>query len=249
VKTQRGGGSAGLPALSLTGTAILQVDAEKRAPEATGAIRVIGGKLDQRGGRFVQCSALLDWPVGAQDTRGMAKVLILPGLGDSGPDHWQSHWERANPTWRRVRQRDWDRPAPAEWHATLERYIGDTGSAVTLVAHSLGCALVARWAGTSPRAGDVTGALLVAPSDVDSAAHTPEEVRGFAPMPREPLPFLTIVIASRNDPYVDFERARDFAGWWGARFVDAGKRGHMNSESGLGEWPEGQRHLRELGTT
>ena len=89
----------------------------------------------------------------------------------------------------------------------------------------------------------MTGALPVAPADVDSELHTPPEVRGFAPLPLEPLPFPAVVVASRTDPYVPFARARHFAERWRASFVDAGRRGHLNADSDLGEWPAGLRLL------
>ena len=92
----------------------------------------------------------------------------------------------------------------------------------------------------------IFGALLVSPSDVDSAKHTPPEVRGFSPMPQHRLPGRTIVVASEDDPYVDFARAEFLAKAWGARFVNAGKCGHINSASGLGDWPQGRSILAEL---
>ena len=127
---------------------------------------------------------------------------------------------------------------------------GDRGCARAgvLVAHSLGCALVAhaarRWPALIARA--VRAALLVAPADVDSPAHTPPETRGFAPMPLARLPFPATVIASDDDPYVTSVRARRFASAWGADFVGAGTVGHINAASGLGDWPAGRRALAAL---
>lgn len=172
-------------------------------------------------------------------------VLILPGLTNSGPEHWQSHWERENPSYRRVQQRDWDRPECAEWVATLVRAIDASASPVVLVAHSLACALVAHVARTRAAA-KVQAALLVAPSDVDSPARTPPEVRSFSPLPLAPLSFRSTLVASADDPYVSLERARYFARAWGSRFVELGKAGHINSASGHGVWPEGQRQLEAL---
>lgn len=92
----------------------------------------------------------------------------------------------------------------------------------------------------------VRAALLVAPADVDSPAHTPPETRGFAPMPLARLPFPATVIASADDPYVAIDRARAFAAAWGARFVDGGTVGHINAASGLGDWAAGRRALDAL---
>lgn len=174
----------------------------------------------------------------------MIPVLIVPGLGGSGPAHWQTLWEKADPAFVRVEQRDWDRPDRSEWLATLDRAIAAQPAPPVLVAHSLACALVAHWAASAAR--PLRGALLVAPADVDSETHTPPEVRGFAPMPLVPIPAPCIVAASSNDPFVDPARARHFADAWGARFVEVGACGHINAASGLGAWPEGRDLLASL---
>lgn len=166
-------------------------------------------------------------------------VLILPGLGGSGPDHWQTRWEALYPRHRRVVQRDWDRPDREAWLAALAAAIEAAGEPVVLAAHSLGCALVAH-AAARPFAASVRAALLVAPADVDSPICTPAEARVFAPMPLRRLPFAATVVASETDPYVTLARARQFAAAWGAELVDAGPRGHLNAVSGLGDWPAGR---------
>ena len=175
------------------------------------------------------------------------RLLILPGLSNSGPTHWQSVWQAADPALERVQQRDWDQPDAAEWIAALEAHIGRDTRPTVLIAHSLSCSLVARWAAS--RAGKpapVVGALLVAPADIESEAHTPPETRSFAPFPMEKLPFAAEMIASRNDPYVDFSRAQALAAAWGATLTDAGNLGHINSASDLGLWPLGQERLAAL---
>jgi predicted alpha/beta hydrolase family esterase len=172
-------------------------------------------------------------------------VLIVPGLGGSGPEHWQTRWEALYPRHVRVAQRDWERPRRDDWLASLETAVAAAGEPVVLVAHSLGCALVAH-AASRPYAPAIAAALLVAPADVDSPAHTPSETRDFAPLPLLPLPFPATVVASQDDPYATLARARAFASAWGAEFVDAGPRGHLNAASGLGDWPEGRRHLEAL---
>jgi uncharacterized protein len=170
----------------------------------------------------------------------MTEVLLIPGLWNSGPEHWQSYWERERPDCRRVEQSNWETPHRVDWVQALDRAILGAGGDVVLAAHSLGCATVAHWSATADAStrGKVRGALLVAPSDVEAPQY-PEGTVGFRPMPLERLPFPTIVVASRDDIWVAFERAESFARSWGSRFVDAGARGHINSESGLGVWPEG----------
>ena len=173
----------------------------------------------------------------------LAPVLVLPGLGDSGPQHWQSMWLTGRPGFRRVEQADWDTPRCDDWVAVLDRAVLEAGSDTVLVAHSLACALVAHWAARSPR--PVRGALLVSPSDTEAPSF-PAEPRGFSPTPLQPLPFASTVVASSDDPYVALDRARHFAARWGSRFVNVGPAGHINSASGLGDWPAGLELLVEL---
>ncbi len=171
-------------------------------------------------------------------------VLVLPGYGDSGPEHWQSVWQASSPGFRRVLQRDWLAPDLAEWRAALDREIAACLSPPVLLAHSLGCALVAHHVKAGGRA--VKAALLVAPADVEMVALALDAVRSFTPMPLLPLPFPSIVVASSDDPYVAPARAAEFARAWGGRLVRLTGVGHINTDSGYGAWPEGRRLLDEL---
>lgn len=171
-------------------------------------------------------------------------VLIVPGLGNSGPAHWQSAWQRKHPEFTRVEQADWDHPDFADWLTRLDAAINACPSPPLLVAHSLACALVAHWVERHEQ--ELHGALLVAPADVDSDSHTPPETRGFRPMPLARFACPAIVVASSNDPFVDIARARHFASRWHARCVEAGALGHINSTSNLGDWPFGYALLEEL---
>jgi len=94
--------------------------------------------------------------------------------------------------------------------------------------------------------GGVKGALLVAPADVDSPAHTPDEVRDFSPVPLVRFPFPSIVVASSDDPFSPLARAALFARSWGSRFVVLERAGHINADAGFGVWPQGRMLLREL---
>ncbi|HYX68298.1 MAG TPA: alpha/beta hydrolase [Terriglobales bacterium] len=170
-------------------------------------------------------------------------VLTVPGLWSSGPEHWQTYWERVLPACRRVEQKEWETPHCAAWIATLDAAVTATRPPVALAAHSLGCVAVAHWANKYGRA--VAGALLVAPTDVEGPKFPPG-AEGFQPMPLERLPFPSMVVASEDDPWVSLERARFFAERWGSRFVNLGRVGHINSDSKLGEWPQGQELMREL---
>jgi uncharacterized protein len=173
------------------------------------------------------------------------RLLVLPGLGGSGPEHWQTRWEACEPGCARVHQREWDRPQLDEWLRAVDAALASGEGPVVLVAHSLACSLVAHGARRAAWA-RVVGALLVAPADVDSPERTPPETRGFAPIPTAPLPFAATVVTSHDDPFVAFERARELARRWGAELVDVGSLGHINAASGLGDWPEGRHLLRAL---
>lgn len=165
-------------------------------------------------------------------------ILIVPGLGGSGPDHWQTRWERQLSTARRVVQHDVDAPERGSWIEALLRAVADGERPAVLVAHSLGVITVAH-AADALAGSRVAGAFLVAPPDLDDAAIRPPETSGFAPLPRAPLPFPSVLAASRTDPFCAYERAEDMAYAWGSALVDAGDAGHLNVASGHGPWPEG----------
>ena len=172
-------------------------------------------------------------------------LLILPGLGNSGEKHWQTFWHKKYKNSTRIIHDNWDNPILEEWLKKLNKEIAILENPTILVAHSLAVSLVLHWAKNNSNK-NVVGALLVAPADVDSPKHTPEIIRNFSPMPIYNLPFPSIVVASENDPYALFERKEYFAKMWGSDFVNVGKQGHINSDSDLKYWEEGQLILEQL---
>lgn len=172
-------------------------------------------------------------------------LLILPGLGNSGEKHWQTFWHQKFKNSIRLVQDNWDEPILEEWLKRLNEEIAKLNQPTVLVAHSLAVSLVMHWA-TSNTDKNIVGALLVAPADVDSPEHTPEIIRNFSPMPIIKLPFPSILVASENDPYASFERKKYFAEMWGSDFVNVGQQGHINSDSDLKYWEEGQEILAQL---
>jgi uncharacterized protein len=173
-----------------------------------------------------------------------SNVLILPGWQGSGPQHWQSLWEQRH-GYRRVEQHYWMQPLRGDWSARLEDVLLTRDEPAVLVAHSLGCLLVAAWAAHSKNTHRVKAALLVAPGD----AERPEmrsALGSWSPIALQRLPFPSVLVASRNDPYCAFERARLFAHAWGSQFMDHGEAGHINADSGLASWPEGHVLLEDL---
>jgi predicted alpha/beta hydrolase family esterase len=174
-------------------------------------------------------------------------ILTVPGLGGSGPSHWQTLWESARPDTVRVELGMWHTPHRNAWVTKLDQAIRQAKAPVILAAHSLGCLAVAWWAEMTrqPYGWPVAGALLVAPADVDRADAC-AELATFGPTPTAPLPFPSIVVASRDDPWIAIERAHSLAVGWGSHFVDAGEQGHLNAASGIGWWKEGQELLNRV---
>ena len=178
-------------------------------------------------------------------------ILLVPGLHNSGPEHWQSRWEQERDGCQRVELGMWDRPHRNTWvnqlNLAIRRAANDGRRPVVLVGHSLGCLAIAWWARyEQPEPGDpVIGALLVAPPEVDFFP-LDERLSQFAPTPLEPLPFPSILAASRNDPYIGIHAAKRLARAWGSSFADAGEIGHINAESGIGDWPFGKFLLDRL---
>lgn len=175
-----------------------------------------------------------------------ANVLILPGWQNSGLDHWQSRWEVAH-GYQRVEQHDWVRPLRGDWIARLEDVVLACDEPAVLVAHSLGCLLVAAWAAHSRNTHRVKAALLVAPPDIQQEALR-SALPSWAPIPTQKLPFQSILVGSRNDPYCSEARSRQFANDWGADYRNLGEQGHINADTGFGEWPQGQQWLQQLTT-
>jgi len=173
------------------------------------------------------------------------QIVIIPGLGDSGEDHWQSFWLKKFDNSVKVIQDDWNEPDLNDWLKKLNDTILKLDGPVILVAHSLAVSLVLHWAARHKNS-NIKGALLVAPADVDSPSHTPDVVRGFAVMPTSKLPFPSIVVASENDAFVSLDRAKYFAEKWGSDFINIGFKGHINADSKLGFWEEGQSILHRL---
>jgi predicted alpha/beta hydrolase family esterase len=167
-------------------------------------------------------------------------MIFIAGLNGAGPDHWQARWRARMPNARLVEQADWDRPDRDAWVAALTAACEDAQRSILILAHSLGVITLAHAAGRL-RQGRVKGAFLVAPPSDEALIAAGLE--GFAPSPMDPLPFPSLVIASRNDPYSAFATAEAKARHWGSSLHDAGDSGHINAESGHGPWPEGAMRL------
>ncbi|MFM0598249.1 RBBP9/YdeN family alpha/beta hydrolase [Paraburkholderia dilworthii] len=164
-------------------------------------------------------------------------VFVVPGIGNSGPSHWQSVWQATHSDWRRLEVEDWDQVVCDDWVSAIERQVAEIGEETVIVAHSLGCLAVVHWA--ARHATRIRGALLVAVPDPAAPVFPAVVASGFTPLPSEPLPFRTTIVSSTNDPYGSSDFARARAAAWGSELIDVGAQGHLNGESGLGDWRQG----------
>ena len=169
-------------------------------------------------------------------------VLILPGWQGSGPLHWQMRWVALHHDVV-VEQHDWMRPLRGDWLSRLDDVLSDLEGPVYLAAHSLGCIQVAAWATVSAQCRKVKGALLVAPGDVE-AADVADLFSSWRPIEMKRLPFKTMLVGSQNDPYCSAVRAQELAKDWASQWLDLGPLGHINADSLLGDWPQGQALLQ-----
>lgn len=166
-----------------------------------------------------------------------ADILFVPGLGNSGPGHWQRRWaeKMAHAHW--VEQDNWNKPDREIWVEKLNRDILMATRPVVIIAHSLGV-LTTVHAAQNLTDTKVRGAFLVAAPDPDHRK-APKKLASFAPVPRDPLPFPSLLIASITHPYCGIEQAADYSAAWGSDYHASGADGHIDIESGHGPWPEG----------
>jgi len=172
------------------------------------------------------------------------RLLLLPGWLDSGASHWQSRWGTLH-GYVRVEQDDWVWPRRGDWMARLDEVVLGSDRPAVLIAHSLGCHLVAAWAAHTQHAARVRAALLVAVPDTERE-DMPPNLFNWRPIEPRRLPFASLAVVSSDDPYCAPARAAQILRDWGSDSFDVGARGHINGDSGLGDWAQGQTLLRAL---
>lgn len=170
----------------------------------------------------------------------MSRILIVPGLRGSNSEHWQSWFEHKLPNTLRVLQSDWETPHLPRWAGAVRHELSRANGHVWIIAHSFGC-LAAAHAAFDFR-DKVAGIMFVAPADPDkfNVAHSLPHVR---------LGFPSVVVASSNDPWLGLTKAAYWADQWGARLINLGNAGHINTESGFGPWPDGLEIFEQLRRT
>jgi predicted alpha/beta hydrolase family esterase len=162
---------------------------------------------------------------------------IVPGLKGSGELHWQTWLEHVLPSSYRIEQPDWDAPDIDQWSVAISASLAKRSYPTTLIAHSFGCLAAVK--SSVPGSLPITSALLVAPADPSHFGFSDTDL-DFE------LPFRTTLVASRNDPWMTFDRARWWADRWASRLVDLGYAGHINVASGHGPWPQALSLISEL---
>lgn len=167
----------------------------------------------------------------------MATTLIIPGLSNSGPDHWQSWFEAHIPGAVRVIQRDWKDANLPDWAGRVRREINRIPGKLFIAAHSFG--VLAAVQAAQDHSDRIGGALLVAPAD-------PDRFGVSEYLPQRELSFNSVVVGSTNDPWMKHDRAAHWADVWGSDFVSLGAAGHINADAGFGPWPEGLALLLRL---
>lgn len=173
----------------------------------------------------------------------MTNIIHLPGIGNSGKFHWQSRWEEADPSIRRFDPSNWDEPHLSDWITALEKAVRASQTPPILVAHSLACLLVAHWQEVSDL--PIKGAMLVAVPDPTSSAF-PTQASSFANPPQTRFHFPSLIVASTDDPYGSLPYVRMRTEQWGSELKVIGAAGHINGQSGLGEWSEGLTLLKDF---
>jgi predicted alpha/beta hydrolase family esterase len=158
------------------------------------------------------------------------RILVVPGLHGSGPAHWQTRWQRLFPYFERVEQLQWDVPDLHVWSDRLDKVLRQSSQPALIVAHSFGCLAAVHRIGKG--APTVSGALLVGPAD-------PEKFGIFESVRNVRMPIPAMLVASSTDPWMDIRNAAAWAGTWGSDFINVGALGHINADSGLGDWQHG----------
>jgi uncharacterized protein len=165
------------------------------------------------------------------------RLLIVPGLHGSGPDHWQSWMQAQEPDAVRIRVEDWGHADPNRWADAIDDALREhRADAWIAVAHSFGCLALAHHAARGGRG--IQGALLAAPA-------APEHFSLDEGQLSQSLPFPSTLVISANDPWMQHADAMYFGRRWGSEVIDLGDAGHINPSAGYGPWPDALNWTRQ----
>lgn len=164
-------------------------------------------------------------------------TILVPGLRDSDEHHWQSCWSRRFPFWKRISQRNWLEPDIDAWVSAIRRELATCQRPAVLVGHSFGALAACRLIQTQKV--NIAGIVMVAPAEPSLFELDEAVLPGRLRVP-------SLLFASRNDPLMTFKRAQYWAQCWGGRLIDLGDAGHINAESGFGDWNYGLEQLAEF---
>ncbi|MFM2479915.1 RBBP9/YdeN family alpha/beta hydrolase [Celerinatantimonas sp. YJH-8] len=171
-------------------------------------------------------------------------LLFLAGIGNSGSEHWQRQWylESEQATW--VEHSNWEQPVMEQWLDDFEHALVSIHEPVVVIAHSLGCVLFTEWLRCHDL-GQVSGAMLVAMPNV-LGPEFPEQAVHFSNLGTYCDCCPAVIVASEDDPYASIEHAYNQGRALNAAVHNIGAVGHINGQSNLGYWLEGQMILRDL---
>ncbi len=180
--------------------------------------------------RQVKVSNVFVVPWACENNRNMDQILLVPGLFDSGPQHWQTLWHQQHPEWQRIQHDDWTEPDLDRWVGAVNQLLASSTQPLTLVAHSFGCLASLYASQTYPE--KVKSLFLVAPADPELVGLPASLMQFQSKVPGR-------IIASSNDHWMALDRVMYWAAQWRFPVSVLGPLGHINSDSGFGDWPEG----------
>jgi len=178
----------------------------------------------------------------------MTHTLIVPGVGGSEYDHWQSWLQRQLMSCSRVQQKDWNLPILKDWIEQFVKTVRPIKEDIQIVAHSFGClTTIAALAQHPELNAKIKKLVLVAPAnparfgDAGFARDSNNDYAAYFQQLKISVP--TTMIISENDPWLGFEDAQNLAKAWKQKPVSVGLAGHINVASGYGPFPEIFKHL------
>ena len=173
----------------------------------------------------------------------MIHTVIVPGVGGSEHDHWQSWLQRQLKSCSRVQQQDWNKPVLHTWVEQFVKTVQAIQEPIQIVAHSFGCLTTVAALAQHPELNqNIKNLVLVAPAnparfgDAGFARESQNDYQQYFHQLKLQVP--TQMIISENDPWLNFQDALQLAKAWKIRPKNLGQVGHINVASGFGPFPE-----------